>query len=176
MPRVEVDSSLPPVAIPARLVNDLLAQARDARFEECCGLVLGDAEERYRCLVPCQNAMTKLHQEDPEQYPRDGSAAFWISGVEYAQVQREADAAGEQVTAVYHSHLASGAYLSEMDLEYAPLLPFPGVEQIVISVPSPEEGHFGALPDDGCVAGLGVFRWDAEAGVFRGRRVRPSVP
>jgi proteasome lid subunit RPN8/RPN11 len=174
--RVDVDSSLPPVPIAASLVSELLTHAREVQFEECCGLVLGDAQERYRRLVRCQNAMTKLHQEDPGRYPRDGRSAFWIGGAEYAEEEAKAEAAGEQVTAVYHSHLGTGAYLSEMDLEYAPLLPSPGIDQIVISFPSPGEGHFGAPPDDGCVAGLGIFQWDAEAGAFRGRRVRAWAP
>ena len=52
------------------------------------------------------------------------------------EVSREAERSGEHVTAVYHSHVGAGAYLSKDDLAYArhPLFPFPYADQIVLSV------------------------------------------
>ena len=72
--------------------------------------------------------MTRRHLADPLTHPRDGRAAFWMNESDYLHAQALAEAAGEEVTAVYHSHVDVGAYLSELDLEYAEhaLFPFPG--------------------------------------------------
>jgi proteasome lid subunit RPN8/RPN11 len=71
------------------------------------------------------------------------------------------------VTAVYHSHVDMGAYLSELDLEYAEhgLFPFPEADQIVVSVVD------GRVAEDG----VAVFRRDGQGGSFRGRRLAPGA-
>jgi proteasome lid subunit RPN8/RPN11 len=178
VPRVEVDRSLPPVVVPARIVSDLLGHARETLPEECCGLIVGAADQRYRHVVRCRNEMTQRHRSDPVAFPLDGSAAFWMNEADYMHTRDEAEAAGLRVTAVYHSHVGSGAYLSEMDLEYAhhALFPFPDADQIVVAVASPDASHVAMRLDEGCVHGLGIFLWDAAAAAFRGRRVRPSAP
>ena len=55
------------------------------------------------------------------------------------------------MTAVYHSHVDVGAYLSELDLEYAEhaLFPFPGADQIVIAVHERHVVGAGAVPARG---------------------------
>ena len=178
MPRVEVDRSLPPVVLPARIVSELLGHARETHPEECCGLIVGTGRERYRRLVRCRNEMTQLHQADPLQYPRDGRSAFWMNEADYMQTREEAEAAGEQVTAVYHSHVGTGAYLSELDLGYAhhELFPFPEADQIVVAVASTDTGSPAMRLDEGCVGGLGIFLWDEGLDAYQGRRVRPSAP
>jgi proteasome lid subunit RPN8/RPN11 len=94
------------------------------------------------------------------------------------RTREEAERAAETVTAIYHSHVGSGAYLSDMDLEYArhALFPFPEADQIVVALPGPDASHLAAPLEGGCVHGLGIFVWDATAGGFRGRRIRPSTP
>ena len=177
MPRVEVDRSLPPVVLPVRIVSELLGHARETLPEECCGLLVGGAGQRYQRLVRCRNEMTQRHRADPIAYPRDGRAAFWMNEADQMHTREEAEAAGERVTAVYHSHVGTGAYLSEMDLDYAghAFFPFPDADQIVVAVASPDASHLGMRLEDGCAQDIGVFDWDAAAAVFRGRRVRPSA-
>jgi proteasome lid subunit RPN8/RPN11 len=178
VPRVEVDQSLPPIVVPARIVSELLGHARETLPEECCGLIVGDPEQRYRRLVRCRNEMTQHHRADPIGFPLDGRAAFWMSEADYMRTREEAERAAETVTAIYHSHVGSGAYLSDMDLEYArhALFPFPEADQIVVALPGPDASHLAAPLEGGCVHGLGIFVWDATAGGFRGRRIRPSTP
>jgi proteasome lid subunit RPN8/RPN11 len=178
VPRVEVDRSLPPVVLPARVVSELLGHARETHPEECCGLIVGTVRQRYRRLVRCRNEMTHLHQADPVAYPLDGRSAFWMNEADYMQTREEAEAAGERVTAVYHSHVGSGAYLSELDLGYAhhALFPFPEADQIVVAVASADMESPAMRLDEGCIDGLGIFLWDAARGAFHGRRVRPSAP
>jgi len=125
-----------PVRIPARVLNELCAHARASDPEECCGLVVGDVRHRYGQAVRFQNVMSQRHAEDPLIFPRDNTTAYYMSEKDVLTVQQEAEERGCAVTAVYHSHVGAGAYLSEIDLAYArhPLFPFPGADQIVLSV------------------------------------------
>ncbi len=98
--RVEVDQSLAPVRMPARILHELCQHALETAPEECCGLIVGNSLERYLRLVRCRNDMTTKHQNDPTEYPRDGRAAFYMNEQEYLKAWRDAEEAGENVTAV----------------------------------------------------------------------------
>lgn len=134
--RVELDQTQAPVTVPARILQELCAHALETLPEECCGLVVGNSLERYRRLVRCRNDMTLLNRQDPVTYPRDGRSAFFMNPHDYDKAAKEAEEAGEAVTAIYHSHVGAGPYLSEMDMEYAehPAFPFPTADQIVLPV------------------------------------------
>jgi proteasome lid subunit RPN8/RPN11 len=166
--RVAVDEALPPASLPAGVLNELYAHARETLPEECCGLIVGDGRERYRRVIRCRNELTRLHHEDPGEYPRDGRSGFVMNAMDYTAAVQQARRAGERVTAVYHSHVDAhergGVYLSELDLEYAsqPGFPFPDAAQLVIAV------------CDTRVTGVGVFERDAAERPFRGRNVEPT--
>ncbi len=166
--RVEVDEALPRASLPAGLLNELYAHARETLPEECCGLVVGDARERYWRVIRCRNELTRLHHQDPAEYPRDGRSGFVMNAMDYTAAVQQARALGEQVTAVYHSHVdahpGGGVYLSELDLEYArqPGFPFPEAAQLVIAV------------CDGRVTGVGLFERSGASCPFRGRGVEPA--
>ena len=162
--RIDVDDALEPIRLPARLLHELYRHAVEAFDEECCGLVLGDAKQRYQQLVRCRNIMTALNRKDPDTYPRDGRAAFYMSEHDYTKALQEAEAVGLRVTAVYHSHVGAGAYLSEMDVEYVehPLFPFPDADQIVLHV------------FERTVRRVALFRRDA--GAFVGHPVEQLAP
>jgi len=164
--RVDVDASLPPLALPGRILNELCAHALETLPEECCGLILGRASARYGRLVRCRNEMTRRHLADPLTHARDGRAAFWMNEGDYLQAQALAETAGDQVTAVYHSHVDVGAYLSELDLEYAEhaLFPFPGADQIVIAVYERR------------VVGLGLYQREGATKPFTGRNIVSATP
>jgi len=133
--RFETDEPAP-VWIPRQVLTELYEHARESEPEECCGLVLSEGKLRYGRAVRCQNEMTRRHGEDPERFPRDSRAAYYMSVRDVLEVSREADRRSERVTAVYHSHVGAAAYLSEIDLSYArdTLFPFPDADQIVLSV------------------------------------------
>ena len=159
--RIDVDDSLAAIGLPADLLHELCKHALETLPEECCGLVLGDAARRYQQLSRCRNEMTALHRSDPAAHPRDGRAAFYMSEHDYLKALEDAEAAGLSVTAVYHSHVGAGAYLSELDQEYAaqPLFPFPDADQIVVPV------------YDRTVRPVAIFRRSADG--FAGH---PAVP
>jgi proteasome lid subunit RPN8/RPN11 len=161
--RADVDETLQPAELPGRLLNELYTHALESWPEECCGLIFGDAIDRYQRLVRIRNEMTQRHQKDPVGYPRSGREAYYMNEVDYMQEVEKSEAEDLRVTAVYHSHVGSAVYLSDMDLQYAhsELFPFPDAEQIVISV-SERQVH-----------GLGLFeRTDCDA-PFIGRPVEP---
>lgn len=164
--RVDVDASLPPLALPRRILNELCAHALETLPEECCGLILGRGAARYGRLVRCRNEMTRRHLADPLTHPRDGRAAFWMNEGDSLHAQALAEGEGDQVTAVYHSHVDVGAYLSELDLEYAQhaLFPFPSADQIVIAVHERQ------------VVGLGLFQREGVTKPFMGRSVVSGAP
>lgn len=158
--RIQVDEHVSPVAVPGRLLNELCTHALETRPEECCGLVAGVDGDRFRSVYRCRNTMTLQHQNDPDAYPRDGRHAYYMSEVDTLRVLEEVDGRGEEVTAVYHSHVAAGVYLSEMDQDFADheLFPFPSAAQIVLAV--------GANAVDRVLAAA-IFERDA-SGRFRG--------
>lgn len=163
MPRsVEVDRSLSPVRIRAEVLHELCQHAVQEAPDECCGLIVGNALERHLRPVRCRNEMTVLHLEDPHKYPRNGASAFYMSDGDVLRVSRAAEEAGERITAVYHSHVGAGAYLSDLDLAYAthPLFPFPDADQIVVPVV------------EGTARGLGLFRRRGDD--FAGHRIEPA--
>jgi proteasome lid subunit RPN8/RPN11 len=163
---VDVDATLAPVALPGRVLNELCAHALETLPEECCGLILGRGEARFGRAVRCRNEMTRRHLADPRSHPRDGCAAFWMNEGDYVQAQAQAERAGDEVTAIYHSHVDMGVHLSELDLEYAehPLFPFPNADQIVIAV------------HERRVVGLGLFHREAAGKPFVGRGIVSAAP
>lgn len=157
--RIDLEDSRPPLLVSGRLLNELCAHARETQPEECCGLITGDEEHRYRSVYRCRNEMTLYNTKDPERYPRDGTKAFYMNETDYLKASEDAEGRGESVTAVYHSHVGAGAYFSEMDQEFAEheLFPFPNVAHIVIAV------------FEGQVTQLGVFERKNHDEPFAGR-------
>ncbi len=159
--QIQLDTHARAVALPGRLLNELCTHALETRPEECCGLVTGVDGSRFRHVYRCRNTMTLQHQNDPVAYPRDGRQAYYMSEVDTLRALKDAESRGEAVTAIYHSHVAVGVYLSEMDQDFADheLFPFPLAAQIVLAV--------GANAVDRVLA-VGIFERDP-AGEFRGR-------
>ena len=134
--RIEVDAELAPVLIPAAVLNEVFAHARESEPEECCGLITGDDQEPYRHVVRCRNDMTQKHRRDPVDFPRDGREGFYMNELDYLRAEDDAEGRGERITCVYHSHVEAGAYFSEMDQDFAaqPLFPFPEADHLVVAV------------------------------------------
>lgn len=134
--RIEVDPALEPVPVPAAILNEVFAHAREAEPEECCGLITGADAAPFARVVRCRNEMTRQNQLDPATYPRDGTQGFYMNEQDYLHADEEAAARGERVTCVYHSHVDAAVYFSEMDQDFAcrPLFPFPDAEHLVVAV------------------------------------------
>jgi proteasome lid subunit RPN8/RPN11 len=163
--RIEIDVDRAPVLIPGRLLNEMCAHALETRPEECCGLLAGTQANGYLTVHRCRNTMTQQHQNDPIRYPRDGCQAYYMSEVDYLRAEQDAASQGSEVMAVYHSHVSVGAYLSEMDQDFAEhaLFPFPQAAQIVLAV---------AASNVDRVVGAGIFERDAGLREFSGRALK----
>jgi proteasome lid subunit RPN8/RPN11 len=159
--RVESDDSRPAIAIPAAVLHEVRRHALETNPEECCGLVTGTREDFYRTVSRCTNVMTRMHLNNPEAFPRDAMQAYYMNEIEYLRAQEEAESRGEFVSAVYHSHVDAGAYLSEDDIRFAEhvLFPFPDAAQIVLGV------------WDRAVQAQAVFIRDRDSGEFVGHPV-----
>ncbi len=157
--RIELDSNRPPLLISGRVMNEFCAHARETQPEECCGLITGSPDQRFRTVYRCRNEMTALHRKDPESYPRDGTKAFYMNPTDYLKAAKEASQYGESVNAIYHSHVGAGAYFSEMDQEFAEheAFPFPDVAHIVVAV------------FDGQVNQLGIYEREQVGAPWLGR-------
>ena len=157
---VGVDTSAEPLFVPGSLLHDMSAHALESQPEECCGLLTGSEEQRFLRSFRCRNVMTMKHQAEPSVFPRDGRQAFFMNEADYLRAQRDAEAKGEYVTAIYHSHVGAGLHFSVMDQEFASqdLFPFPGAAHIVLAV------------WDRSVQAA-IFEVHPEKGDFRGRRL-----
>ena len=127
--------------------------------EECCGLIVGGDAARFRRVYRFDNEMTRRGQAEPRSHARDNRSGFYMNPLEVENVRRQAETDGEKVTAIYHSHVGAGAYLSSMDLEHAEheLSPFPEADWIVLDV------------FERSVRQIALFR--RGSGGFRGHRV-----
>jgi proteasome lid subunit RPN8/RPN11 len=109
--------------ITRRVLDHVRDEARAAysRDEESCGFLVGPADDSARVdgIVPMVNRANRLHELDPEQYPRTGRMYFDIDSMKFDGAMRRGDADGRPVKVLYHSHLDAGAYFSSTDAEVA---------------------------------------------------------
>ena len=109
--------------------------------------------------------MNRMHEEDPVTFPRTNLDAYYVDPGEQLRARSEAEAAGERVTAIYHSHVGARAYFSEMDLAFAtqPGFPFEEADHLVVSVL------------EGLAREIGLFR-PYGGGCLAGFRVEEALP
>jgi proteasome lid subunit RPN8/RPN11 len=146
--RIEIDPQRPAVGFPQAVLDEISSHARDAFPEECCGLVLGAERQPFRRVYRCRNLMNRMHEEDPAAFPRTNRDGFYIDPRELLDARGEAEAAGETVTVIYHSHVGARAYFSEMDQALATQA-FPDADHLVISVLGGKVHELGLFRSDG---------------------------
>lgn len=94
------------LALPARLVEELVAHARRDHPDEACGVIAGpDYNTPERC-IPMVNAA-----RSPTFYEFDSG--------DLLRLYREMDDRDEVPSVIYHSHTATEAYPSRTDIAYA---------------------------------------------------------
>jgi len=105
--------------VPRAIIERVDEEARAAfeRDEESCGLLLGPAADALLVdeIVPMENRANKLHELDPETYPRTGRMYFDIDPLKFERAVRAGESNGRPVKVLYHSHVDAGAYFSETD-------------------------------------------------------------
>ncbi len=118
-------------------LRPILHHLEAAYPNEGCGVILRNlANGRWR-VQPMRNAYDEYRARDPSGYPRSSRTAYVFDSREQLRVWETAEAAGEHVACVFHSHTDAGAYFSAEDRAMAapsgePLLP--GMAYLVVAV------------------------------------------
>jgi proteasome lid subunit RPN8/RPN11 len=91
--------------LPRRYAEEIIAHAREAAPNECCGILAGKEEQALR-LYRAANA-----EGSPYRYSIDPQDLY--------RIYHEVEAAGWKFLAIYHSHPKSDAYPSATDVSLA---------------------------------------------------------
>ena len=138
-------------------LEKVYAQARREYPAECCGLLTVGPQGGPAAVHECVNIQERLHEEDPQQYPRDARIAYFIDPRELLVIISEAEGGGGAVSGFYHSHIDCDAYFSAEDRERALTWDepaYPDAVHLVVSV-----------FEDG-VKGHKAFAWTPSAADF----------
>jgi proteasome lid subunit RPN8/RPN11 len=159
------DAAREPVRLAREVVSEVFAHARECYPEECCGILTGPPGGDPARAVRCTNVQDQ--QVARGEATLDARRAFFIDPIELHRALKAAEARGEEVRAIYHSHVDAEAYLSESDLKGA-LAPdggpaWPGAAWLVVAV------------HEGVVREAALYEWRPDAGGFEGRRVREGA-
>ncbi len=103
--------------------------------DECCGIITGIDDKQT--VHQCENIQNRMHDEDPERFPRDARTAYFIDRTEFDRIISSSLRNGETVLALYHSHAEHEAYFSEEDVAAQTVFgepEFPDALHVVISV------------------------------------------
>ncbi|GIX49616.1 MAG: hypothetical protein KatS3mg131_3827 [Candidatus Tectimicrobiota bacterium] len=147
--------------VPAEVLADIYAHARETYPEECCGFLLGPRDEaRVDEVRRCVNEQNRYHALDPERFPRTAREAYYLGGKDLRFLV-ESFQGPRPVKIIYHSHPDVGAYFSAEDTRAAlgrepddtaePLYP---VDYLVIDA---QADHIG---------GAKLFRWQPQQRAF----------
>lgn len=93
------------------LIDEIVAHARDAAPEECCGLV-GGRDGAATTVYRARNEFASASRYNV--HPQD-----------LIRIVNEIESAGEELAAIYHSHTRSAAYPSQTDVNLAANWPDP---------------------------------------------------
>jgi proteasome lid subunit RPN8/RPN11 len=108
--------------IAQRLLDEIVAHAREDLPNECCGMV-GGVDGEARTLYRAANA-----EASPFRYSIDAREQF--------RLMREIEEAGEELAGIYHSHTKSAAYPSQTDVNLAA---WPDAVYLIVSLADPDD-------------------------------------
>jgi proteasome lid subunit RPN8/RPN11 len=123
------------VAYPPELVARLAALCEADPAREVCGFVV--RRDGALHVVPVENVADRYHAADPAGFPRTSREAYLMDPKAQLRIQRELEAWGGDIVAVWHSHVEVGAYFSEKDRADAlvdGVQAVPGAEYLVLGV------------------------------------------
>jgi proteasome lid subunit RPN8/RPN11 len=110
--------------VPRRIIDEIVAHAREDAPHECCGLVGGKDGE------PVTAYRTRNAFESPMRFNIHPSDLFRV-------LEKDMPDAGEELLALYHSHPVSEAAPSQTDINLAEN--WPGTIWLICSLADPDE-------------------------------------
>lgn len=139
-------------AYPPDVVARIAALCEADPAREVCGFVVRRGAQLE--VVPVPNVADRYHAVDPERFPRTSRESYLMDPKAQLSLQREIDAQGGEIVAVWHSHVEAGAYFSAKDRADAVVdgvQTVPGAEYLVLGLRG------------GRVVEAKRFQWDGEA-------------
>ena len=118
------------------LYEQMIEHARQDAPDECCGMVAGRDDQ----VVKVYRATNIEHSH----------LRFMIDPKEQLRIDRDIEASGLELTAIYHSHTRTAPKPSETDLIYAKL--WPGVLWVIVGLAADEPEVRTWRIDDGQAA------------------------
>ena len=134
--------------------DEIYTHAIETFPEECCGLMSSSSLDGIVTKVyRCRKIQNKLHNEDPEVYPRTAQTAYNIDPIEQLRIEGTINKQRSMLAGIYHSHPNKESYLSEEDRKRAlwdnvPIIP--NAHYIVVSIIDKE------------IHDIKSFTWDPE--------------
>lgn len=123
------------IAYGPEVVARIAALCEGDPTREVCGYVVRRGSELE--VIPMPNVADQYHGQDPEHFPRTSRDSYLIDPKAHLRLERELEAWGGQIVAVWHSHVEVGAYFSRKDREDAVvdgIQLMPGAEYLVLGV------------------------------------------
>ena len=108
--------------IATSLVDEMIAHCQSRAPKEACGLLAG-RDGAVQAVYPMRNV-----EDSPIGYAMDPR--------EQLQVERQMRQRGQQMVGIYHSHTASAAYPSSVDVRLAIS---PEVSYVLVSLSDPQQ-------------------------------------
>lgn len=125
--------------IPEQLLLLCFAEGSARYPEEACGLISGPSAnpDELTEFVPIANQLNRMHESDPERYPRTAREGYYLDPMALLKTERALRERGHEVRIIFHSHPDVGAYFSEEDRQRAlwdgrPV--YPGVAYLVCGI------------------------------------------
>jgi proteasome lid subunit RPN8/RPN11 len=131
----------PQMVVPAALLEDLLAHAREEYDLECCGMVAYD-----RASAEASPLAVRVHRAKNVFASRK---RFEIDGRELLRTLNEFEDEGWELGAIYHSHTHTEPYPSQTDINFA--ANWPGLEWVIVGLADTEAEVRCFLIEDGKV-------------------------
>jgi [CysO sulfur-carrier protein]-S-L-cysteine hydrolase len=129
------------MVIPAALLEDLVAHAREEYDAECCGMVAYDLSSADGSPLA-----VRVHRAKNVFASRK---RFEIDGKELLRTLNEFEGEGWELGAIYHSHTHTDPYPSQTDINFA--ANWPGLEWVIVGLAEGEPEVRCFLIEDGQV-------------------------
>ena len=112
------------MVIPAALLEDVIAHAREEYDEECCGMIAYDSSDDDGSALA-----VRVHRAVNVYASRK---RFEIDGNELLRTLNEFEDEGWELGAIYHSHTHTEPYPSQTDINFA--ANWPGLEWVIVGL------------------------------------------
>lgn len=121
------------ITLDAKALEAIRDHGRETYPEECCGALLGTDEDGAARVTRVERVENSRREERRRRYS--------IEPLEYARLERSADADGLAVLGFYHSHPDHPAVPSEYDREHG----FPFFHYVVLAVAAGSPGEIASF-------------------------------